>query len=349
MRNRYPLARYDLVLDEKGVSRIRRSIREYLIWQKLNEPEHAIEAAAREISIQLDRMNQNLDKPWGTYFLSGPIDRTDIYASVKARHPGEKDPEKVALMKKEALAFMVTSIYNSPRLAGFAKPITKDLYESDFGEGDPYPNAINHGQWAAMFVETLERCLPLDGPKPSGLTQYTRVDITVNVHANWAYSGDDESFRRYLSKGGRRGWESSSVSIPCVGQWISDTQFAGTWERTEETMQGDLKRYRGEVNIVFAPDDPAKLVTFRAVETMDRSETTVRRTTTVIEIRDLYHDSTMGARYDIYGAEVCQHITSLMGTRIDYDDGSWSELREFNCDGQGAGMSIQFMKPDGSG
>jgi hypothetical protein len=130
---------------------------EHIVWEKLNQPELAIEAAAREIDYALKNMNRNLDKSWQQYFLSGPIDRENIYANLNIPLPREKDPEKKLLMQKQALAFLVAAAYN-----------TETIVTSDFAVGKPYSgrdkgksfyNAINHGNNACNHVvEALKHC-----------------------------------------------------------------------------------------------------------------------------------------------------------------------------------------------
>ena len=128
-----------------------------VVWAKLNDPQVAVEAAAREIDWVIDNINQNLDKTWQKSFLNGPIDRKDILGNVKYRVTNEKNLEEIRLEKKEALAMLVIAPYNTETI------ITDDFdLQNPYGkreEGQAFFNAINHANngWGAL-VRKLEEC-----------------------------------------------------------------------------------------------------------------------------------------------------------------------------------------------
>jgi hypothetical protein len=92
---------------------IRMHARQRITWQRLNQPEIAIEAAAREIEFILSNVNDNLDNTWAKSLLTGPIDRRgDLYKNLKPCN-NLHDPYLVSIEKEGALATLVIGPYNS--------------------------------------------------------------------------------------------------------------------------------------------------------------------------------------------------------------------------------------------
>jgi len=111
--------------------------RRVAIGRKLQVPQFAIEAAAREIALLLTRMGQNQDKPWQTrhhFTASGPSGLS-IYQQVGT---GSQ------IGREGALATMVTAAYNSPDII-----ITSDPSE------ERYPNARAHGDNGGAVARSL--------------------------------------------------------------------------------------------------------------------------------------------------------------------------------------------------
>lgn len=142
----------------------RQGCRQYLTWQRLNEPEHAIEAAAREIDWILKAMNRFAERPWQRYFFTGPIDRTKPYVSVRpwpgADHSGRAGGEAEQAAREESLAVAVCSAYNAPSI------ITSHSVPTPGGEnGDaPFQNARGHGRRAGRIAGALVRAGALSKP-----------------------------------------------------------------------------------------------------------------------------------------------------------------------------------------
>jgi len=319
--------------------------RQLVVWEKLNEPKYAIEAAAREIDFALNRINSNLDKTWGSYFLEGPIDRNDIYANIKVQRPNETDPDKMRLMQKQAMALMVCASYNSPDLPLTTKPMTSNPYGGFFDDADHYKNGVLHGHWAAAFVETLERCLPLDEEEDTrDMSPYTRVNITANLNIAWQHTGVPESDAL-----GSRGERHANNSLTAYGEgrWLSPTEFAGSWDYVEESMMyGDFLK-QGQVSIVLDPDDPNHILSFRIVtiEAPERAEP--RKRTTVIEGGNVHQQPGFSEPfYTAFGEDACRAITTISGTKNEFGDGSWSDAMQFSCTSDtSTGLIIEFQAP----
>ncbi len=282
--------------------------RQYLVWEKLNQDKDAVEAAAREISYQLDRMNENQDKSWGSFFLEGPIDRSDIYANIKVRAPRETDPEKIRLMQKKALALMVGGIYNTPDLAKTVKPMTADPYSGNFDGGETFKNGVNHGHWAALFVEALERCLPIDdkeAPQPQvGLRGVNEclLSIRCKLCGRDRETGDlrcEDEPSTFLCKGS-------------VSEYESGYRFVGS-----QTTEGSHGAIVTKVTVML---DAAcsRVTSFEASTTGMDGEGLV---TVVVAGRDLgsspeaerlaQSEGLSGAVYAVQGFDTCSHITRM--------------------------------------
>jgi antitoxin component YwqK of YwqJK toxin-antitoxin module len=125
-----------------------RSIREYAIdyitWERLNQPEYAIEGAAREINWILENVNKNLDKTWAKSLLKGPIDRSDPYANLKIETDERfvKTEEELQAYRECTLALLVIGPYNDESLPSSTFDLSSP-YE-DREEGQSYFNSINH-------------------------------------------------------------------------------------------------------------------------------------------------------------------------------------------------------------
>ena len=109
-----------------------------LVRQRLTIPVFAVEAAAREIRIILDKMIKNAANPWQVRFsfrltsfsqLSTP---NDIYNYIDGSNPREKEMN---------LAEMVVAAYNSPDIVVAQKPSSIDRNDKAF----IYRNATIHG------------------------------------------------------------------------------------------------------------------------------------------------------------------------------------------------------------
>ena len=143
---------------------------QYLTWQRLNEPEHAIEAAAREIDWILDSMNRFAERPWQRYFLTAPIDRTKPYDSVRpwaeAGQSGRPDSQVDQAAREESLAVAVCSAYNAPSIIMSHTVPTSDGEKS----GSSFKNARSHGRRAGRIAAALARADALARP-PEGKDQ----------------------------------------------------------------------------------------------------------------------------------------------------------------------------------
>lgn len=126
----------------------KKMVRFALVRERLTIPQFAVEAAAREIRILLDRMTKNLDKPWQQQFsftltsLSQLARPEEIYDYIKG------DTQKDAEMN---LAEMVVAAYNSPDII-----IAKQ--KSSITWGDPkliYRNGVIHGHNSRFIAGQL--------------------------------------------------------------------------------------------------------------------------------------------------------------------------------------------------
>jgi hypothetical protein len=122
----------------------RRYAVERLTWQKLNQPAIAVEAAAREVSLILDRANRNLDRVWARALLRGPIDRRDPYALARTEEPLETDPVKVRIDKERSLALLVCAAYNTETILEADFPLDSP-FRPVMDRRAPFYNARNHG------------------------------------------------------------------------------------------------------------------------------------------------------------------------------------------------------------
>ena len=130
---------------------------DYITWEKLNQPEYAIEAAAREIDLILQRANENLDKTWTKSLLNGPIDRDNLYANVRIQIPNERDPEERRILQKEGLALLVIAPYNTEPVISDDFDLKSPYHKRNRGES--YRNGINHANNGVdLFVRLLEDC-----------------------------------------------------------------------------------------------------------------------------------------------------------------------------------------------
>jgi outer membrane protein OmpA-like peptidoglycan-associated protein len=111
-----------------------------LVGERLQVPQFAIEAAAREIAHLLRRMGENLDKPFqirNQFFATGPVGDS-IYDGV---WHGDR------ISREAQLAYMVGAAYNSPDII---------IAENPLGMNSEYQeNAIPNGQSASNMAQIL--------------------------------------------------------------------------------------------------------------------------------------------------------------------------------------------------
>ena len=107
------------------------------VGQLLQVPQVAIEAAAREIALQLTRMVANRQRPWQIehHFNATGLSGDSIYDDVDAGHP---------MNREGTLARAVAGAYNSPGV------VTTD-------DTSRFPNANIHGSNAAAIAQDLFR------------------------------------------------------------------------------------------------------------------------------------------------------------------------------------------------
>jgi len=172
-----------------------RDAMELVAWKKLNTPEGAIEAAAREIDWIINQINANLDKPWTKSLLNGPIDRADPLAAIRTDAPDERDPEAIRINKERALALLIVAAYNSddiitngnwnpgnpfeqppePKL-GIGIEKLEDAYKAYLrlkGALPPFYNARTHGVNAKdLFAGLLAHERLYDGGPPARKSPY---------------------------------------------------------------------------------------------------------------------------------------------------------------------------------
>lgn len=116
---------------------------DHLVWEKLNQPKIAIEAAARQIVWLISRANANLDKSWPTKFLKGPIDLGDPYANIITDRPWQRDPKLHLRDQERMMATLITGGYNSANL------MWTDVDLSNLGY---YPQARKHADNATNLI-----------------------------------------------------------------------------------------------------------------------------------------------------------------------------------------------------
>lgn len=147
---------------------------ERIVWYRLNQPEYAIEAAAREASWVMDQMNRNLHRTWQRSLLLGPIDRADPYRNLITDQPYEKDPEKIRINSERALALLVIAAYNTDAIIFNEFFLDSPYYQPQ--KGVPFYNARTHGiNGMDLFAELFFRSqwLPTYGvPLPPIETPY---------------------------------------------------------------------------------------------------------------------------------------------------------------------------------
>jgi hypothetical protein len=165
--------------------------RNYEIWSRLNQPDYAIEYAAREIDWLLKEINKNMDKPWQKALLNGPIDRQDPYENVKPA-PGYLNTQ---VGKAITLSLLVTAAYNSPDIIratwkGFVFP--NDPWLTKIEEGGHYINAITHAQNSRIFAECLEK--DIGGPlfRLILIQENFNIGSYSNWEIDWSHSGNPE-------------------------------------------------------------------------------------------------------------------------------------------------------------
>jgi hypothetical protein len=127
---------------------------DYITWERLNQPEYAIEGAAREINWILDNVNKNLDKTWAKSLLKGPIDRSDPYKNLKLGLESP-DPLQRRINRESGLAVLVVGPYNSDSILT-ADFDLESAYQYPSDEKKPYFSARTHAVNAKnFFVELL--------------------------------------------------------------------------------------------------------------------------------------------------------------------------------------------------
>ena len=293
---------------DEGPGPVRMTARQLVVWEKLVQPQYAIEAAAREIDFALNRINSNLDKTWGSHFLEGPIDKNDIYANVKVRQPNETDPVAIRLMQKQAMALMVTGAYNTQTLPLSTLPLTNDPYSGSFDKADNFKNAVRHGSWASTFVETLERCLPLDGEEsqqPQGEIpgfDECLLSLRCKVCGTDRDSGDlrcmDES-SAFLAQGSLLPYESG---YRFVGSHAEQTSGGVIQTSITVTLDSTLSRVTSfEVSTVGMGDDE--------FVTIDVEGGNLERSTELETQAE--SDGLSGRVYGAQGFDTCSHISSM--------------------------------------
>jgi hypothetical protein len=150
-----------LAREPLGVSagEAREYCRRYVTWERLNQPNYAVEAAARELDWILDTMNANLARPWQERFLSGPVDRDNPYAHVlplpSAAGQGSNARDAVAVAREQALAVGVCTAYNAPSIMK-----AQAVVDEDGREGlakNAFRSARRHGRRAARLAALLAR------------------------------------------------------------------------------------------------------------------------------------------------------------------------------------------------
>lgn len=116
---------------------------EHLVWEKLNQPEIAIDAAARQIVWLISRINANFDKSWPKIYLKGPIDLNDPYASVITDRPSQRDPKLAMNNRERMMAKLIAGGYNSAKLV---------WTEVDLSNPGYYVDARTHAVNAAELI-----------------------------------------------------------------------------------------------------------------------------------------------------------------------------------------------------
>ena len=133
---------WDILTDQEK-REARQFAMERIVWYRLNQPEHAIEAAAREASWVMDQMNRNLYRTWQRSLLRGPIDRADPYWNLITDQPYEKDPEKIRINRERALALLVIAAYNTDAIIFNDFFLDSPYYQPQ--KGVSFYNARTHG------------------------------------------------------------------------------------------------------------------------------------------------------------------------------------------------------------
>ena len=116
---------------------------EHLVWEKLNEPTIAIEAAARQIRLLIKRINANLDKPWPRTYLTGAIDLSHPYANIVPGQAGLADPHALQREREMQMARLIVGGYNSPKLIRTSVDLSNPGY---------YARARRHADNAARLI-----------------------------------------------------------------------------------------------------------------------------------------------------------------------------------------------------
>jgi hypothetical protein len=130
---------------------------DHITWERLNQPEYAIEGAAREIEYIINNVNQNLDKTWPKSLLNGSIDRNDLYANIKMQIPNERNPDERRILRKEGLALLVIAAYNTDTIPESNFELSSPYHKREKGQN--FFNAINHANNGVdLFVRLLEDC-----------------------------------------------------------------------------------------------------------------------------------------------------------------------------------------------
>lgn len=116
---------------------------EHLTWEKLNKPEIAIDAAARQIRWLIGRINANLGKSWTKIYLKGPIDLNDPYANLITDRPAQRDPKEMQIDLERMMAKLIAGGYNSANLI---------RTEVDLSNPGYYEQARKHADNAANLI-----------------------------------------------------------------------------------------------------------------------------------------------------------------------------------------------------
>jgi len=147
--------KWDLISEQEKLV-ARQFAMERIVWSRLNQPEYAIEAAAREAGWIMDQMNRNLGRTWQRSLMRGPIDRADPYRSLITDVANEKNPAQIRINRERALALLIIAAYNTDTIIFDDFPLDNPYVQPP--KGVSYYNARTHGiNGMDLFAELFVR------------------------------------------------------------------------------------------------------------------------------------------------------------------------------------------------
>ncbi len=217
------------IIGDPGVPYMTVDRRNDLIWERLVNPESAIEIAAREISYLLNLLNEESPyrrNPWARALLKDPeqgIDRNDLYENLKINPDADvaNDPIKRQIELEKTLALLIVAGYNGQGAIFKATDeneifvIEKDPWgaEPEGSFGAPRRHANNA---MVIFPETLysswcfKEQTPVECPEDP---QFIGMTLSLYLRANFREYSSSYDRRTYgLVPNNGTGYTSASVT-----------------------------------------------------------------------------------------------------------------------------------------